>query len=191
MIYLKKIIDFTLEQMLKNDELGTVEMLRGVIAGIIKEFGDITDITKEKYNERDGEYEIKISISTIRNYLKPYKYVVKKDIQECIVREMSFQEYAEIKKKLDKNDENNGDKTMETINNNLTAKQRLALDFVKMADLYKQQDSISIRCATSVKIRLEAIYARYSIFPKQYIISHLLNIGLTELEKNDEKINDR
>ena len=82
---MKMIIDFKLEQMLKNDELGTVEMLRGVITEIIKEFGDITDITKEKYNStEDGEYKIKISISTIRNYLKLYKYVVKKDAQECI-----------------------------------------------------------------------------------------------------------
>ena len=69
----KRLIDFTLEQKLKNNELETVEMLRGVIATIIRKYGDITDVTKEKYNsDPDNKYEIKISVSTIRNYLKPY-----------------------------------------------------------------------------------------------------------------------
>lgn len=95
----KKIIDFTLEHKLKNSELETVSELREVILAIIKLYGDITDATKEKYNNNpDAEYRIAISISTIRNYLKPYGYVIKKDVREPVVREIgySFSNYSDL-----------------------------------------------------------------------------------------------
>lgn len=65
-ICMKKIIDFALEQELKNDELGTVERLRDTITEIIRKFGNITNVTVKKYIAKpDAKYEFKISISTV------------------------------------------------------------------------------------------------------------------------------
>ena len=107
---MKITIDKSLEHMLKNDELGAVEMLRGAITQVIYYFDDITDTTVKRYNSMpDVEYEIKISVSTIRKYLKNYGYAVRKDKSECIIKEISFPEYAIIWKELDKENNNRTD----------------------------------------------------------------------------------
>src|SRR5690554_4700368 len=101
MIIMKKTIDFSLEQMLKDDELGSVEQLRKVIGIIIKKYGDITNTTIEKYNaDPDAEYTITITVGKIRDYLRPYGYVVKKDLRECIVQVIDFPHYKKIREKI-------------------------------------------------------------------------------------------
>jgi hypothetical protein len=175
----KRLIDFTLEQKLKNNELETVEMLRGVIATIIRKYGDITDVTKEKYNsDPDNKYEIKISVSTIRNYLKPYGYVIKKDIRECIVREIGFPEYLNIRKKIDALDDNNKDAIIETTK---SVPEQLALGYVAKAEYFKDQKQQSIRFSTNVQQRLGKLYTKYGMFTKQYLLSYLLSTALESL----------
>ncbi|WP_281533128.1 hypothetical protein [Anaerocolumna aminovalerica] len=182
---MKKIIDFTLEQMLKNDEIGTVEMLRGVITDIISEFGDITDDTRKLYNKKpDGEYDVKISISTIRNYLKPYNYVVRKDENECIVKCIDFPEYVIIRNELDKN-KNQGNLDTKNNDNGLSEKEKMAVEIFRKSTEYREQSCINIRVANSVKERLENIYSTYDAFTKQQIISYLLDVAITQLENTE------
>ena len=177
----RKLIDFTLEQKLKNRELEIVEELRKVILTIIRKYGDITDITKEKYNvDPESEYEIKISVSTIRNYLKPYGYVIKKDIRECIVREIGFPEYKGIREKLSIFNKEND----ETPNvGNRSVAEKLAISYVAKSEEYKDQKLMSIRCSAKVQSRLDDLCKKYSMFNKQYLLSYLLDTALESLEE--------
>ncbi len=180
----------SLANLFARDEIQAAELLRDVLMNI-KSKTDITDPAIKKYNaDTNNAYFLNMSLSTVKTYAGKYGYVVYNEVGVgCVVEQFTIDDYKEIKKKLYSINENKVDKTIDS-KNDLTAEQRLALDFVKMSGEYKKQTAISIRCADTVNDRLVAIYKKFSIFPKQYIISHLLNIGLTELEKNDEKIND-
>lgn len=171
----KKIIDVTLEQKLKRDELGTVEMLREVISKIIRQCGDITDTTVKVYNAcEDADYNITISISTIRNYLKRYGYVIKKDVRECIVREIGFPEYLKIRDILDNDNAsfNQKDKATKSV------AEQLAFGYLAKADYYSKQRQQAIRYSSNVQDRLAVLCTKYPMFSKQYLLSYLLDTAL-------------
>lgn len=177
----------SLANLFARDEIQAAELLRDVLMDI-KSKTDITDPAIKKYNaDTNNAYFLDMSLSTVKSYSEKYGYgVYNVEGTGCIVKQFTIDDYKEIKKKLDGMEENKGEKTMES-KSYLTAEQRLALNFVAKVDEYKAQESIAVRCAETVNNRLKNAYEKYSMFPKQYIISYLLDMALTELEKDNEK----
>lgn len=176
----KTIIDTTLQTMLEQNEVKTVNMLHDILSEVYTKYGNVTDDEIKKYNgSENGQYYIKISVSTIRNYLKQFHYVVKKDTN-CIVREMTVDEYISFKEKLDSLN-NKIDDASDKENYNVAEK--LAISYVAKSIEYKEQKLMSIRCATNVQNRLDNLCKKYPIFNKQYLLSYLLDAALENLEE--------
>lgn len=175
----KNIIDTTLQTMLEQNEVKTVKMLYGILSEVYEKYGDITDNEIKKYNDsEDGQYFIKISVSTIRNYLKQFHYVVKKD-DNCIVREMTVDEYVEAREKLDALNKENYEAPK---TDNRSVAEKLALSYVSKSEEYKDQKLMSIRCSAIVQSRLDDLCKKYPMFNKQYLLSFLLDTALKNLE---------
>lgn len=189
----KKIISKeSLANLFVKNEIEAASLLRDALMDVKNTTGSITDPDIKAYNSMDdAEFILNLSLTTIKNYAAKYGYAVfNVDGDTCVVKQFNVDSYKTIKMKLNSMDKNNEETIIENNNKNiLTAEDRLALDFVRKGNEHKEQTAISIRCAKSVQSRLEQIYKKYSIFPKQYIISYLLDIGLTKLENIDGKTN--
>lgn len=175
----------SLSDLFARNEIEAATLLRDALMDVKEKVGNITDPDIKNYNaDAENKYMLDISLTTIKNYAAKYGYGVFNVVADaCVVKQFCVDDYREMKKKL----ENKGDTIMETNNNNLTATQRLAINFVEKADEYKVQDVINIRCASTVQTRLQAAYAKYDMFSKQFLISYLLDKALTELEDSEEK----
>lgn len=166
--------------MLLENEIGTVRMLHDVLLQIYTQYGDITDAEIRKYNEKENaEYKFNVTISTIRNYLKPYHYVVQKN-ENVIVREMSIAKYFDTleidnKKRID---ENKTDNFME----NLTAKQNISLAYADKSNEYNDVKLLSLRCSKNVLERFNAMATEYKCFEKSYLLSFVLEAGLDAIK---------
>lgn len=176
----KKAIDTGLQVMLQEDEIGTVKMLRSILREIYLEYGDITDAEIRKYNAKENaKYEFNVTISTIRNYLKP-NYVIKKS-EDCIVREMSIDEYEKLFGDTTTKTATNAD-TKENFMDNLTTKQKISLSYADKSEQYNDVKMLSLRCSKNVLERFNAMAQEYKCFEKSYLLSFTLEAGLNAVD---------
>ena len=175
----KTIIDTSLQVMLERNELKTVKLLFDIFHEIYIKYGDITDNDIRRYNDsEDGQYIIKISISTIRNYLKQHQYIVKKD-ENCIVREMTVDEYADVITKIDALNKENAENT--ALDNNISVAEKLAMEYVSRMEKYKKQKQQSIRYAITVQDKFDKLCSDYPMFTKQYLLSLIISLGMDSI----------
>jgi hypothetical protein len=127
----------------------------------------------------------KISYSHLSRTLKSYGYQVSQkgncisDEKMVTVTFERLQELEEIEKKYSGNDsENKGETIMDS---KKSVAEILAMGFVNKSADFKEQKMMSIRCASSVQDRLDSLVEKYPCFTKQYILSLLLDMSLTEL----------
>jgi len=179
----------SLSDLFAKDEIEAAELLRDALMEVKSRVGNITDPDIKKYNDiPDAGYRLDISLTTIKNYSAKYDFgIYNVSGENCVVKQFNVNDYREIKNKLDSIDVNKGEKNMD--NKKLTAKEELAINYIKKAEDYKDQTQISIRVAESVQARLDNMYKQFPMLPKQYILSYLLDIGLTQIEGdiNNEK----
>lgn len=181
----RKIIDTGLQAMLQGDEIGTVRMLYSVLREIYMEYGDITDNHIKKYNaSENAKYKFNVTISTIRNYLKPYNYVVQKN-SDVIVREMTIEEYFDtLGSDNEKKTENNGNDFME----NLTVKQKISLAYADKSEQYNDVKLLSLRCSKDVLERFNELAKKFKCFEKSYLLSFILESGMDSVGYKTENI---
>ncbi len=180
----KKIIDTSLQSMLKHREIETVKMLYDILHEIYVMCGGITDSDIKKYNSYETcQYQINISISTIRNYLKQYHYTIKKD-DNCIVREIPVDEYAATIHATKKTyEEDEGESIMDT----LTVKQKISLAYADKSEQYNNLKLMSLRCSTDVLERFNMMSIDYKCFDKSYLLSYILEAGMDAIGYNPRK----
>jgi hypothetical protein len=187
MIDMKKtIIDTTLQVMLERNQIYTVKLLRNILREIYLKYGDITDNEIRLYNDdADGQYQISISVSTIRKYLKQHHFVVKKDA-ECIVREMTIDEYVSIvsTEDINKDDEKGDDDFMD----NLTIRQKISLDYGEMVAHMNDMVLMSLRCSANSLLLFNQLCTDMKGFDKSYLLSYTISSGLNALGYTKEDI---
>lgn len=172
----RKVIDTGIQSMLQEDEIGTVKMLRSILKKIYAEYGDITDVEIRKYNaDENSEYKFDVTISTIRNYLKP-NYVIKKS-EDCIVREMSLDEYEDMIGQTTTKTTTSTD-MKENFMDNLTTKQKISLNYADKCEKYDDVKMLSLRCSKTVLERFNSMSAEFKCFEKSYLLSFALEAGL-------------
>lgn len=172
----KKVIDTGLQTMLQENEIGTVKMLHSILKKIYLKYGDITDVEIRKYNaDENSEYKFDVTISTIRNYLKP-NYVIKKG-ENVIVREMSLDEYEKLVAQPNIKTEGNLN-TKEDFMENLTPKQKISLNYADKSGQYNDVKMLSLRCAKTVLERFNSMSSEFKCFEKSYLLSFVLEAGL-------------
>lgn len=177
----KKIINSSLQSMLEHREIETVKMLYDILHEIYVTCGDITDSDIKKYNSDETcQYQINISISTIRNYLKQYHYTIKKD-DNCIVREMTIEEYAATITTAKKNNRKDDG---ENIMDNLTVKQKISLVYADKSEQYNNLKLMSLRCSTDVLERFNMMSSDFKCFDKSYLLSFILETGMDAIGYN-------
>lgn len=180
----------SLANLFAKDEIQAASLLRDALMEVKLKVGNITDPDIKNYNTLDVKYRLDMSLTTVKNYSSKYNYgIFNVSGEGCVVKQISVNDYEKIKMKLDTKNENQWKTVMET-NKKLTVKEELAINFITKSDDYKAQTGIAIRCATSVQSKLDNFYKTYSMFPKQYLFSFLLDFALTAMEKDDEKNND-
>lgn len=176
-----------LANLFAKNEIEAATLLRDALMDVRKKCDEITDPAIKNYNAMENEFMLNISLTTIKNYASKNGYgIFNVDGNACVVKQFDVDSYKELKREFYDSNENKGDKVMDN-KNNLTASEKLAVNYIRKIKEYKEQDAISIRCATSVNARLQAVYSKYSMFQKQFIISYLLDIALIELENSEEK----
>lgn len=168
-----------LANLFARNEIEAAALLRDALMDVKEKIGEITDPAIKNYNATENEYLFNISLTTIKNYSEKYGYSIFNISGDgCVVKQFSVNKYREIKKILDKND----DEKMEPASENkMSVAEKLALDYVKKAELYKTQKQMSIRFATSVQDRLDNLCNKYPMFTRQYLISLLFDTALSEL----------
>lgn len=177
----KKVIDTGIQAMLQEDEIGTVKMLHSILKKIYTQYGDITDAEIRKYNNNENtEYKFNVTISTIRNYLKPYHYVVQKN-ENVIVREMSLDEYEELVGQTTTKTTTSTD-TKENFIDNLTTKQKISISYADKSEKYDDVKMLSLRCSKNVLERFNAMAQEYKCFEKSYLLSFTLEAGLDAID---------
>ncbi|WP_097014923.1 hypothetical protein [Anaerocolumna aminovalerica] len=180
-----------LANLFAKDEIMAASLLRDSLMEVKSKVGNITDPDIKNYNALDVKYRLNISLTTIKNYSAKYNYgIFNVSGEGCVVKQLSVNDYKKIKIKLDTMNENHVETVIENNSkNNLSAKERLAIDIIRNSDKYKEQSSINIRCATIVKDKLELIYKKFDMFNKQQIISYLLDTAISMLDGDENEKN--
>lgn len=158
-----------------EDEIKAAELLRDALMDVKEKSGDITDPSIKSYNTiTENKFMLDISLTTIKNYATKYGYGVFNVVGDgCVVKQLSIDDYREVKKLLSENDENKGDTAMEC---KKSTQEILAMSFVTKD--FKQQKMMSIRCSTSEQDRLDELCEAYPMFTKQYLLSLIISFGM-------------
>ena len=162
-----------------QNEIEAAKLLRDALMDVKEKNKEITDTAIKTYNaDTDNAFVFSISLTTIKNYACRYGYCIfNTSGHGCVVKQITVGDYQKIRNELDKNKESESPNTTSKI----SIVEKLALDYVKKENEYKDQKQISIRFATSVHKKLEMFFDKFPIFNKQYLLSHLINKALDDL----------